>query len=177
MTQAGIELVRAERRRRWTRVEKERLVAASFEPGVSASDVARRAGLHVSQLFRWRKLLCERVGGPTPALVPVVITPTSAAMTVEPGRAHTRRRSRKRRSSATSALGSACRSHAVRLIDGGRHRVALVEPGVASTSVLARRRFIAQSRTTRGRMSAPARISPRASSVALRQPAFQRASR
>ncbi len=75
MTQAGIELVRAERRRRWTRAEKERLVAASFEPGVSTSDVARRAGLHVSQLFRWRKLLCERVGAPTPALVPVVITP------------------------------------------------------------------------------------------------------
>lgn len=47
MTQAGIELVRAERRRRWTRAEKERLVAASFEPGVSTSDVARRAGLHV----------------------------------------------------------------------------------------------------------------------------------
>lgn len=90
MTQAGIELVRAERRRRWTRAEKERLVAASFEPGVSTSDVARRAGLHVSQLFRWRKLLCERVGAPTPALVPVVITPTSAAMTVEPSRAHNR---------------------------------------------------------------------------------------
>ena len=68
MTQAGIELVRAERRRRWTRAEKERLVAASFEPGVSTSDVARRAGLHVSQLFRWRKLLCEHVGASTPAL-------------------------------------------------------------------------------------------------------------
>ncbi len=35
MTQAGIELVRAERRRRWTRAEKEWLAAASFEPGVS----------------------------------------------------------------------------------------------------------------------------------------------
>lgn len=92
--------------------------------------------------------------------------------------ASTGRRSRKRRSSAPSVLGSACRSHAVRLIDGRRHRGALVEPGVASsTSVLARRRLIAPSRTTRGRMSAPARISPRASSAALRQPARQRASR
>ena len=36
-------------------------MAASFEPGVSASGVAREVGLHVSQLFRWRKLLCERV--------------------------------------------------------------------------------------------------------------------
>ncbi|TXN42920.1 transposase [Methylobacterium sp. WL7] len=67
MTRAGIELVRSERRRRWTRAEKERLVAASFEPGVSASDVVRKAGLHVSQLFRWRKLLCERVVPRPPA--------------------------------------------------------------------------------------------------------------
>lgn len=64
MTRSSIELVRAERRRRWTRVEKGGLVAASFEPGVSVSEVARAAGLHVSQLFRWRKLLCER-GYPT----------------------------------------------------------------------------------------------------------------
>lgn len=72
-------------------------------------------------------------------------------------------------------LGPACRSHTVRLIDGGRHRGAIVEPGVASiTSVLARRRLIAQSRTTRGRMSAPARISSRARSAALRQPAYGR---
>lgn len=84
--------MRAERRRRWTRVEKERLVAASFEPGVSASEVARRAGLRVSQLFRWRKLLCERVGAPTPALVRVVITPTPATTTAEPSRGPNRGR-------------------------------------------------------------------------------------
>ncbi|TKB05709.1 MAG: hypothetical protein E5V75_35505, partial [Mesorhizobium sp.] len=29
--------------------------AASFEPGASVSEVARSAGIHVSQLFRWRK--------------------------------------------------------------------------------------------------------------------------
>ena len=77
MTRAGIELVRAERRRRWTRSEKERLVAASFEPGVSASEVAREAGIHVSPLFRWRNLRCERVvpPAPVPALVPVAVVP------------------------------------------------------------------------------------------------------
>lgn len=68
MTQAGIGLVRAERRRCWARAEKEQLVAASFETGVSTSDVACRAGLPVSQLFRWRKLLYEHVGASTPAL-------------------------------------------------------------------------------------------------------------
>ncbi|MDA9529043.1 IS66-like element accessory protein TnpA [Bradyrhizobium sp. CCBAU 25338] len=44
-----------ERRCRWSQDEKERLVAASLEPGASVSEVARAAGLHVSQLFRWRK--------------------------------------------------------------------------------------------------------------------------
>ncbi|WFU66879.1 transposase [Bradyrhizobium brasilense] len=46
-----------ERRRRWSQDEKERLVAASLEPGANVSEVARVAGLHVSQLFRWRKEL------------------------------------------------------------------------------------------------------------------------
>jgi len=48
-----------ERRRRWSQDEKERLVAASLEPGATVSEVARKAGLHVSQLFRWRKELCK----------------------------------------------------------------------------------------------------------------------
>ncbi|TJW48474.1 MAG: IS66 family insertion sequence element accessory protein TnpB, partial [Mesorhizobium sp.] len=30
---------------------KERLVAATFEPGASVSEIARSAGTHVSQLF------------------------------------------------------------------------------------------------------------------------------
>ncbi|KST56704.1 hypothetical protein AO398_10600 [Methylobacterium sp. GXS13] len=86
MTWAGIELVRSERRRRWTRAGKERLMAASFEPGVSASEVAREAGLHVSQLFRWGKLLCERGVplAPVPSLVPVAIVPGPSSTPVEP---------------------------------------------------------------------------------------------
>jgi transposase len=77
MTRGQIEVIGVERRRRWLRSEKERLVAASFEPGVSASDVARSAGLHVSQLFRWRKELCERVVPAAPALIPVQIVSTA----------------------------------------------------------------------------------------------------
>jgi transposase len=75
MTMARVEVLSVERRRRWSRSEKERLVAASFEPGVSASEVARSAGIHVSQLFRWRKQLCEVVVSSTPALIPVAIVP------------------------------------------------------------------------------------------------------
>ena len=72
-----------ERRRRWSRDEKERLVAASFEPGVTASEVARAAGIHVSQLFRWRKELCDQVDAGTTQLVPVEIVPAAAPSAVE----------------------------------------------------------------------------------------------
>ncbi len=63
-------------RRRWSREEKERLVAASLDPGVTASQIARSAGIHTSQLFRWRKQLCETstpTATLTAALVPVIV--------------------------------------------------------------------------------------------------------
>jgi transposase len=62
-----------ERRRRWSQDEKERLVAASLEPGATVSEVARVAGLHVSQLFRWRKELCQHGDTSIARLVPVDI--------------------------------------------------------------------------------------------------------
>lgn len=62
-----------QRRRRWPRQEKERLVAASLESGASVSAVARAAGLHVSQLFKWRKELCRRHDTTGVELVPVEI--------------------------------------------------------------------------------------------------------
>lgn len=97
MTMPRVEVITSvERRRRWSRDEKERLVAASFEPGVTASEVARAAGIHVSQLFRWRKQLCERAEpAPTPRLLPVEIVPQAPVApmsTEEPGTAPARRR-------------------------------------------------------------------------------------
>ncbi|RUW48541.1 hypothetical protein EOA32_25435 [Mesorhizobium sp. M1A.F.Ca.ET.072.01.1.1] len=84
MTMPRVEVITSvERRRRWPRQEKERLVAASFEPGVSASEIARSAGIHVSQLFRWRKDLCERVDASASQLVPVEIVPATAPPAVE----------------------------------------------------------------------------------------------
>ncbi|MEY9126932.1 MULTISPECIES: IS66-like element accessory protein TnpA [Bradyrhizobium] len=86
-----------ERRRRWSQDEKERLVAASLEPGASVSEVARRAGLHVSQLFRWRKELCKHAEASIAPFVPVEIGSsvpphnlTEAPLTAAPAR---RRRS------------------------------------------------------------------------------------
>lgn len=62
-----------ERRRRWSQDEKERLVAASLEPGASVSEVARMAGVHVGQLFRWRKELCKHGEVSIAPFVPVEI--------------------------------------------------------------------------------------------------------
>jgi transposase len=74
MTKHQIEVITSvERRRRWSRGEKERLVAATFEPGASVSEIARSAGLHVSQLFRWRKELCRISAPSVPQLVAVEV--------------------------------------------------------------------------------------------------------
>jgi len=75
MTKAQVEVITSvERRRRWSRAEKERIVAAAIEPGAVASEVARTAGIHASQLFRWRQQLC----GPPQA------KPTFSAVSVVP---------------------------------------------------------------------------------------------
>jgi transposase len=61
MTSSQVEVITSvQRRRRWTAAEKERLVAASLEPGAVASEIARDAGIHPSQLFGWRRQLCQR---------------------------------------------------------------------------------------------------------------------
>jgi transposase len=78
MTKTQVEVITSvQRRRRWSRAEKERIVAATMEPGAVASEIARAAGIHTSQLFRWRQQLCERA--PTPAAFNPV------AIAAEPG--------------------------------------------------------------------------------------------
>lgn len=97
MTMPRMEVITSvERRRRWSREEKERLVAPSFEPGLTASEVARAAGIHVSQLFRWRKQLCDRLEPQrSPQLLPVAIVaqqPAAPVATEETAAAPARRR-------------------------------------------------------------------------------------
>jgi transposase len=59
MTKTQVEVITSvEHQRRWSRSEKEQIVAAAIEPGAVESEVARAAGIHVSQLFRWRQQLC-----------------------------------------------------------------------------------------------------------------------
>ena len=86
MTKTQVEVITSvQRRRRWSRAEKERLVAAALDPGVVASEVARDAGIHASQLFRWRQELCKRASAPvTFNPVAVAAVPEAAAPFLPP---------------------------------------------------------------------------------------------
>jgi transposase len=79
MAKTQVEVITSvERRRRWSSTEKEELVAASLEPGVVVSALAREAGLHPSQLYKWRRQLCARQGAAS-GFAPVQIISEPAA--------------------------------------------------------------------------------------------------
>ena len=73
------------RRRRWSLEEKARIVAESLDPATTASAVARRYGLHASQLFVWRQQLQRSAGSVAaisgPAFVPVLMAEDSTGPT------------------------------------------------------------------------------------------------
>ena len=71
------------RRRRWSDEDKARIVAESLDPRTSASAVARRYGLHASQLFTWRQRLAARAGCEGSGFVPVVVAEDAAATSPE----------------------------------------------------------------------------------------------
>ncbi len=62
------------RRRRWTDEEKAWIVAESLDPASTVSAVARRYGLHASQLFVWRQQLAASAARDAPGFVPVLVT-------------------------------------------------------------------------------------------------------
>jgi transposase len=72
------EVITVERRRRWSDADKARIVSETFDPETSVCEVARRYGLHTSQLFAWRKLARDGALGVLsagPALfAPVVVS-------------------------------------------------------------------------------------------------------
>src|SRR6202790_393993 len=67
------------RRRRWDAETKGRLVAESFEPGRSVSEVARRHDISPSLLFLWRRQAAEAMKNAetnvrcAPAFIPMVV--------------------------------------------------------------------------------------------------------
>jgi transposase len=78
------------KRRRWTDEDKARIVAESLDPATTTSAVARRYGLHVSQLFTWRQQLQRSVAATAalgePAFVPVLLVEDRAASAAPVGR-------------------------------------------------------------------------------------------
>src|SRR4051812_49862542 len=74
------------RRRRWTEEEKAWIVAESLDPATTTSAVARRYGLHPSQLFVWRQQLAAPAARDTPEFVPLLVAEDSAAPAEVPGR-------------------------------------------------------------------------------------------
>jgi transposase len=109
MTKHPIEVITSvERRRRWSREDKERLVAACFEPDAVISEIARAAGIHVSQLFRWRKELCrieELKTETATTLVPVIVSETAPAVSLVQPEPPTTSHPRRKRSDVTIELG------------------------------------------------------------------------
>jgi transposase len=78
------------RRRRWTDEDKVRIVAESLDPATTSSAVARRYGLHVSQLFVWRQQLQRRAltaeTSDAPGFVPVLMAEDSPVPAEAAGR-------------------------------------------------------------------------------------------
>jgi transposase len=114
MTNGRVEVITSvQRRRRWPHAEKERIVAASLEAGAIASEVARAAGIHTSQLYRWRRDLCGRADG----------APTFAAVTIAP---------------AVGGGGERCGMMEIEFASGARLRITgAVEPAAVSAVVTA----------------------------------------
>ena len=71
------------RRRRWTDEEKAWIVAESLDPTTTVSAVARRYGLHASQLFTWRQQLQRSASAAAevtgPGFVPILLAEDSTA--------------------------------------------------------------------------------------------------
>src|SRR5258705_8558722 len=58
-----------ERRRRWSVEQKQAIVAAAFGPGAVVRDVARRADVTASLIYRWRRDLRAAANGFAQVLV------------------------------------------------------------------------------------------------------------
>lgn len=58
-----------ERRRRWSEDQKEALLAQAFGPGGNVTETARRAEVHTSLLYRWRRATLAQAQGFAPAVL------------------------------------------------------------------------------------------------------------
>ena len=86
MTKAEVEVITSEQRRRhWSRADKERVVAAALQPGATILGVARAFGVHSSQVFRWRQQLCGKEAPPPDFAAVTIAADPHAAVARTPG--------------------------------------------------------------------------------------------
>ena len=68
-----------ERRRRWSRDDKMRIIEETLAPGAVVTEIARRHGISTSLVFTWRRRArLASVVSTAPKLVPVQLTPAAA---------------------------------------------------------------------------------------------------
>lgn len=76
MSDVDTSVAKRRRNKQWPEPLKREIVAATFSPGASVSVVARQYDVNANQVFAWRRrFLAEAQSAPSPALVPVTITP------------------------------------------------------------------------------------------------------
>lgn len=63
-----------ERRRRWSSEERAQILAAIDEPGAVVADVARRADVCTSLVYKWRRE--ARIAASEPSFAPVIVEQT-----------------------------------------------------------------------------------------------------
>ncbi len=64
-------IIGPERRRRWSEEQKQELLVQAFGPDGNVTETARRAEVHTSLLYRWR-----RASRTAPSFVPAVLVDT-----------------------------------------------------------------------------------------------------
>lgn len=61
-----MQIIKGEPRRRWSREEKLAAVAATLQPGMRLTDVARAIGANPSMVWGWRKALRDEIESAAP---------------------------------------------------------------------------------------------------------------
>jgi transposase len=98
-----------ERRRRWSRDDKMRIIEETLAPGAVVTEIARRHGISTSLVFTWRRRSRQAsVVSAGPKLVPVQLTP-AAAESVSSTEAPAAIPSRRRRGLIEIELGGSTR--------------------------------------------------------------------
>lgn len=85
----GITATGRRRNRSWPERLKREIVAASFAPGSSVSEVARHYDVNANQVFNWRKVYRDdaraaAVPSLAPVLIPVMVTADHDAVAAQP---------------------------------------------------------------------------------------------